>query len=402
MSDNLLDTRQQLNLSTSLPEIIQWRRDIHQNPELGFEEHRSANIVAEKLTAFGYKVQRGIGKTGVVGTLSVGSSSRSIGLRADMDALPIQEANDLSYRSTRPNVMHACGHDGHTAMLLGAARHLAETRRFNGTVQLIFQPAEEGLGGAAAMIADGLFERFPMGSVYGMHNWPGMPVGHFGVCHGAMMASSDTFDITLTGKGGHAALPHESADPIVAASQLVMQLQTLISRNIKPIDAAVLSVTQIKAGSAYNVIPEQATIRGGVRTLNPMTQTLVETRIREVMDGVCTAAGVSGKLEYKKVIPVLLNTEQEVNSSIAAANEVSGQHRVCSSIEPTMGAEDFAYMLQKKPGCYIFTGNGGNGNGAPCMLHNPGYDFNDDAIEWGVRYWCRLVETILSCNNPQS
>lgn len=382
-------------LDTWLPEIIQWRQDIHQHPELGFEERRTAEVVAKKLESFGYKVHRRVGKTGVVGTLTVGESPRSIGLRADMDALPIQEVNDIAYCSTNSNVMHACGHDGHTAMLLGAARCLAKTRLFDGTIQLIFQPAEEGLGGAAAMVEDGLFERFPVDSVYGLHNWPGMPVGQFGICRGAMMGSSDIFDITITGKGGHAAMPDQSLDPIIAASQLVAQLQAVVSRNIKPIDAAVLSVTQINAGSTYNVIPEKVSIKGGVRTLNPAIQALVERRIREVMEGVCAAAGVKGELVYQKVIPVLLNTQHETQNAIAAASAVAGDHRVDGQIEPTMGAEDFAYMLQQKPGCYIFMGNGGAGEGAPCMLHNPGYDFNDDAIQWGVRYWCRLVEHLL-------
>ncbi len=387
-----------------LPDITQWRRDIHQHPELGFNEFRTSDLVAKKLEAFGYQVHRGLGKTGVVGTLKVGTSSRSIGLRADMDALPIQETNDVDHCSVHPKVMHACGHDGHTAMLLGAARYLAETKSFNGTVQLIFQPAEEGLGGARTMIEDGLFERFLMDDIYGMHNWPGMPLGHFGVCSGAMMASGDRFDITLTGKGGHAALPHQAVDPIIAASALVGQLQTLVSRNTKPVSPAVISVTQLEAGSAYNVIPDTVIIRGIVRTLSPDTQRLIRSRMQNLVDGLMVTWGVKGELAYHKGYPVLVNSPEETQKAIAAATALVGADKVEGEMEPTMGGEDFAFMLQKKPGCYVFMGNGDSAasddelsapQAPPCMLHNPGYDFNDKAIRWGVGYWCQLVESQL-------
>lgn len=378
-----------------LPEVGLWRRDIHQHPELGFKETRTADIVAAKLNSFGYEVHRGLGTTGVVGTLRQGASPRAIGLRADMDALPIQEANAFTHRSVHEKVMHACGHDGHTAMLLGAARYLAESKNFDGTVYLIFQPAEEGLGGAKAMIDDGLFDRFSVDSVYGLHNWPGMPLGQFGVRAGGLCGSSDTFDITITGKGGHAAMPHQSVDPIVIAGQLIAQLQTLVSRNIKPIDSAVLSVTQVHAGEAYNVIPNQAILRGGVRALSKEAQDQMQLRMAAMIDGVCSAHGASGELSYNKVIPVLVNTAVEAQNAINSAMAVAGEHNIDANIEPTMGAEDFAFMLEKKPGAYIFMGNGGIDQGSPCMLHNPGYDFNDQAIKWGVAYWCQLVEQLL-------
>ena len=383
-----------------LEDIAQWRRDLHQHPELGFNEFRTADIVAAKLADFGYQVHRGLGKTGVVGTLKVGTSSRCIGLRADMDALPIQEANRFPHCSVNPKVMHACGHDGHTAMLLGAARYLAQTQAFNGTLHVIFQPAEEGLGGAQTMIEDGLFEQFPVDEIYGMHNWPGMPVGQFGVCHGAMLASSDTFDITLTGKGGHAAQPHQAIDPIIAATELVGQLQTLVSRNTKPLNPVVISVTQLEAGSAYNVIPDQAIIRGCVRTLSPDAQSIIQSRMQTLVDNLEATWGVKGELAYRPIIPVLLNTPEQTQKAIAAATAVVGVDNVDGDMEPTMGAEDFAFMLQHKPGCYVFMGNGdlddnSAGQGPACMLHNPGYDFNDKAIEWGVKYWCQLVESQL-------
>ena len=382
-------------LAQWLPEITKWRRDIHQHPELGFNEHRTADIVAEKLNSFGYQVHRGLAKTGVVGTLRQGITSRAIGLRADMDALPIQETNNFAHCSVNANVMHACGHDGHTAMLLGAARCLAQSRNFDGTVHLIFQPAEEGMGGAKMMIEDGLFDRFPMDSIYGMHNWPGVPVGRFGVCTGPMLASNDNFDITITGKGGHAAMPHQSIDPIIIASELVGQLQTLISRNTNPVESAVLSVTQLQAGSAYNVIAEKAVLRGTLRTLSPETQSFLKLRMKETVAGLCAVKGAAGKLVFDEITPVLVNTEQETQHAIATATAVVGACNVNNQIDATMGAEDFAYMLQEKPGCYIFSGNGGIGDGEPCMLHNPGYDFNDDSIQWGVAYWCQLVETLL-------
>ena len=378
------------------PEIATWRRDIHQHPELGFEEVRTANLVAEKLESFGIDVHRGLAKTGVVGTLRSGNSSRVIGLRADMDALPMQEHNSFAHRSVYDHAMHACGHDGHTAMLLGAAQYLAQTRHFDGTVHFIFQPAEEGLGGADAMVKDGLFEQFPVDEIYGLHNWPGLPVGEFAVCAGAMEASSDYFDITIRGKGGHAAMPDQARDPIVIAGQLIGLLQTITSRHVRPVDAAVVSITQINAGSAYNVIPETVTLHGNVRTLNPHNQECVRAQIEKLLHGLCDTCDASGELVYRKCIPVLINTEAETAKAAAVARAVAGDDKVDSQCLPTMGAEDFAFMLQEKPGCYIFMGNGGDEQGASaCVLHNPHYDFNDEAIEWGVQYWCQLVETLL-------
>ena len=388
-------------LTTLLPEITQWRRDIHQHPELGFNEYRTSDLVADKLQSFGVEVHRGLAKTGVVGTLKVGDANTRIGLRADMDALPIQELNTFSHSSVNQQVMHACGHDGHTAMLLGAAKHLAQTRAFNGTVHFIFQPAEEGTGqiqgGAASMIKDGLFEQFPMDAVYGMRNWPGLPLGQFGVRSGAMMASADNMEIRIIGKGGHAAMPQQAIDPIVIGSQLVGLLQTIVSRTMDPLDSVVVSVTQLEGGSTFNVIPDSLTLRGTIRTLNPKAQQLIQQRIEAAVNELCAAFGARGEVSYQPVCPVLINSPAETDQAIAVAQSVAGKACVDDNCLPTMGGEDFAFMLEQKPGCYLFVGNGGGEqDGGACMLHNPEYDFNDGAIEWGVNYWCQLVETLLA------
>lgn len=375
-------------------EIAAWRHDIHKHPELAFEEHRTANLVVAKLKSFGLDVHTGLGKTGVVGTLRAGDSERAIALRADMDALPIQENNDFEYRSVNKNKMHACGHDGHTAMLLGAAKYLSHTRNFDGTVHFIFQPAEEAAGGGLAMIEDGLFELFPVDSVYGMHNWPGLAIGKFGVRTGAMMASFDTFDIEISGFGTHAAMPHTGIDPVMIAGQLIGALHTIVSRNANPIEASVISVTQMEAGDAYNVIPGKAMLRGCSRALNAATRGMIEQRIRETATGLCHAFGANCEVTYTNSYPVLVNTAAETEQAVTVASQLVGSDHVNPNHEPTMGSEDFAYMLERRPGCYIFIGNG-DGAGS-CMVHNAGYDFNDDAIETGVAYWCSLAQSLLA------
>ena len=377
--------------------IAALRRDIHAHPELCFQELRTADIVAQKLTDWGIPIHRGMGTTGVVGSVKAGTSSRAIGLRADMDALPIQERNTFAHASTVPGKMHACGHDGHTAMLLAAAQYLATHREFDGTVYLIFQPAEEGGGGAREMIKDGLFDKFPMDAVFGLHNWPGMPAGHFAASAGPVMASSNEFRITLQGKGGHAAMPHNALDPVPVACQLVQAFQTIVSRNVKPIDAAVISVTMIHAGEATNVIPNTVELQGTARTFSLAVLDLIEQRMREMTGQLCAAFGMKADFAFKRNYPPTLNSAAEaafcrqVMADIVGADQVQAQ-------EPTMGAEDFSYMLQAKPGCYAFIANGdgdhraiGHGGG-PCMLHNPSYDFNDALLPLGATYWVRLAE----------
>ena len=376
-------------------EIRTWRRDIHAHPETAFEDFRTSDIVAEKLESFGIPVHRGLAKTGVVGTLKVGESNRAIGLRADMDALDVLEENTFDHVSTNPGKMHACGHDGHTAMLLGAARYLSETRRFNGTVQFIFQPAEENVAGGRVMVEDGLFELFPVEAVYGMHNQPGLPLGKFGVTSGSAMASADMFEITITGKGSHAAHPHHGADPIVTGAEVVQALQRIASRNVNPIDAVVVSVTQFHAGTTMNVIPETVSIKGTCRTLKPAVQDVVEARIEQIVKGVTEAHGLSYEMSYDRRYPVLINTEEETDAATAAAIKVVGTENVVTTLPPTMGSEDFAWMLQDHPGCYIRVGNGEGMDGG-CVVHNPGYDFNDDAAIYGASYWATLVEQELS------
>lgn len=377
------------------------RRDIHAYPELGFEEVRTADLVAQKLTEWGIPVHRGLGTTGVVGIVKGGSSSRAIGLRADMDALPMQEFNTFAHASQHAGKMHACGHDGHVAMLLAAAQHLATNRNFDGTVYLIFQPAEESGGGAREMMRDGLFEKFPMDAVFGMHNWPGMPVGSFAVSAGPVMASSNEFKITIRGKGGHAALPHNGLDPVPVACQLVQAFQTIISRNLKPIDAGVISVTMIHAGAATNVIPDSCELQGTVRTFTMEVLDLIEQRMKQVAEHTCAAFGASCEFEFVRKYPSTINSAPEAAFARQVMAGIVGQANVLAQ-EPTMGAEDFAFMLQAKPGAYCFIGNGegshreiGHGGG-PCMLHNPSYDFNDALIPLGASYWVRLAEAWLA------
>ena len=369
------------------PEIASWRQDFHSHPELLYEVHRTAGIVAEKLRAFGCdEVVTGIGRTGVVGVIKGrGGGGKVVGLRADMDALPIEEATNLPYRSKTPGLMHACGHDGHTAMLLGAAKYLAETRNFDGTAVVIFQPAEEGGGGGDAMVRDGLMERFGIQEVYGMHNWPGTPVGEFAIRSGPIMAAADRFTIEIEGKGGHAALPSNCIDTLLCAAQLVVALQAVVARNVNPLDSAVLSVCAIKAGETYNVIPQHAQLMGTVRTLKPETRDLMEQRIRAVVQATAESFGATARIDYTRGYPVTFNHEAETEFMAEVAAKVG--HGVRRDIPPEMGAEDFSYMLEKRPGAYIFMGNG---ESAQC--HHPAYNFDDGAIPFGVSLWATIVE----------
>ncbi len=388
-------------LLAAAPAIAAIRRDLHAHPELCFEEQRTADLVAAKLTEWGIPVHRGMGTTGVVGIIKAGSSDKAIGLRADMDALPMQEFNTFAHASVHAGKMHACGHDGHTAMLLAAAQHLATHRDFGGTVYLIFQPAEEGGGGAREMIKDGLFERFPMQAVFGLHNWPGMEMGQFAVSAGPVMASSNEFKITIRGKGGHAAMPHNALDPVPVAAQMVQAFQTIISRNVKPIEAGVISVTMIHAGEATNVIPDSCELQGTVRTFSIAVLDQIEQRMRTVAEHTAAAHGMSCEFEFARNYPPTINSAPEAEFARGVMAALVGPERVIAQ-EPTMGAEDFSYMLMEKPGAYVFLGNGdgshrsmGHGGG-PCMLHNPSYDFNDDLIPLGASYWVRLVEAWLA------
>lgn len=379
-------------------EHAKWRQDIHRHPELGFEEHRTAKIVAEKLESFGLEVFTGYGKTGVVGKLSNGRGNRAVGLRADLDALPMQEKNEFGHKSVHDGVFHGCGHDGHTVMLLGAAEYLAKSKSFDGTIYFIFQPAEEGLSGGAAMVEDGLFTDFEMESVYGLHNWPQLPVGEFAVCEGPMMAAADVWDIIISGKGGHAALPHLSTDSIVAASAVVQALQTIVSRTVNPQEPAVLSVTKFHAGDAYNVIPDEVKLSGGVRTFNPRVAERIEGKMREIAGQISEAHGCTASVDYRKNYPPVINTPEETRLCADVARGLAGEDKVDDKTTPVMGSEDFAFMLQERPGCYIFMGSAGglgNGGGGGCMVHNPGYDFNDEALPLGATYWSRLAETLL-------
>ena len=379
-------------------ELEQIRRDIHAHPELCYEEQRTSDVVAARLTEWGIPVVRGLGVTGVVGIIKNGSSDRAIGLRADMDALPMQELNTFDHASRHPGKMHACGHDGHTAMLLGAAHYLSRHRNFDGTVYLIFQPAEEGGAGARKMIEDGLFEQFPMEAVYGMHNWPGLPAGSFGVIPGPMMASSNEFRVVVKGKGAHAAQPHRGIDPVMVAVQIAQSWQTIISREKNPLETAVLSITQIHAGSATNVIPDEAVLIGTVRTFSTEVLDLIERRMQEIANGVAAGFNASVDFGFKRNYPPLVNHPEQTAFAVEAMRAVVGDKNVNTDVEPTMGAEDFAFMLQAKPGCYVFIGNGdgehragGHGLG-PCQLHNGSYDFNDQLLPVGASFWARLVE----------
>lgn len=372
------------------PELVAFRRDLHANPELLYDVERTAGLVAEKLRAYGCdEVVTGIGRTGVVAVIRGrgAGSGNVIGLRADMDALPIEEATNLPWRSTVAGRMHACGHDGHTAMLLGAARYLAETRAFDGTAVLIFQPAEEGGGGGRAMVADGLMDRFKIQEVYGLHNWPGMPVGSFAIRAGAVMASADQFSIEVEGKGAHAAKPHEGIDTVLVASHIVTALQSIVSRNSDPVDAAVVSTSTIHAGSAFNVLPQTARMTGTVRTLSPAVRDLCERRIGEIARGVAAAFGATAQVAYHRGYPVTVNHTEQTAIAAAIVRRTFGEANMDAQAQPTMGAEDFSFMLEERPGAYIFMGNGDSAG-----LHHPAYDFNDDAIPVGVGYWAALVE----------
>jgi len=374
------------------PEIAAWRQDFHAHPELLFDVHRTAGIVADKLRAFGCdEVVTGIGETGVVAVISGrGTGTRMIGLRADMDALPMTEKTGLPHASTHQGRMHACGHDGHTAMLLGAAKYLAETRNFDGRVALIFQPAEEGGGGGKVMLDDGLLDRFDIAEVYGMHNWPGMPVGTFGIRSGGIMAATDRFYIDIIGKGGHAARPHATIDPIIVAAQMVTALQTIVSRNLDPLDSAVLSVTMVEAGEADNVISRTAKITGTVRTLDGGVQDFIEARLAEFVPQFARSFGAEASVRYARGYPVTVNAPEQTEFAASVAGDIVGASQVDAEAEPSMGGEDFSFMLNERPGAYIFLGNGDS-----TELHTDTYDFNDEAIPVGVSYWVRLVEKAL-------
>jgi amidohydrolase len=377
------------------------RRDIHAHPELCFEEQRTADLIAAQLTAWGIPIHRGLGTTGVVAILKNGTSERAVGLRADIDALPMTERNTFAHASRHPGKMHACGHDGHTAMLLGAAKHLAQHRHYDGTVYLIFQPAEEGGGGAREMIRDGLFDKFPMEAVFGAHNWPGMAVGQFGVSDGACFASSNEFRITVRGKGGHAAMPHNTIDPVPAACAMVQAFQTIISRNKRPVEAGVISVTMIHTGEVTNVVPDRCVLEGTVRTFSIELLDLIERRMKEVAEHTCAAHEASCEFEFVRNYPPTINHPAPTAFARRVLGELVGADNVRAT-EPTMGAEDFSYMLQARPGCYFLIGNGdgahrdgGHGMG-PCMLHNPSYDFNDELIPLGATMWVRMAEAWLA------
>ncbi len=384
-------------------EMTAWRRELHAHPQTAFEETFASEFIATKLQSWGIETHRGLAKTGVVGIVrgrSAGGSPatndaklQTIGLRADIDALDIQEQNDVPYRSQFPGKMHACGHDGHTTMLLGAAKYLAETRNFAGSVCLIFQPAEENEGGGRVMVEEGLFDRFPCDAVFGMHNWPGMPVGQFGMCAGPIMAAFDVFEITVRGQGTHAAMPHLGIDPIVAAAQIVTALQTIASRNVNPVDQIVLSITQIHGGDTWNVIPTEVKLRGTVRTFLRSVQDMAEAHMKRIVTGIAASLGASAELRYERRYPATINTPLETEWASAAAAEIAGPDRVDTNVAPCMGSEDFAFLLQKRPGCYLWVGNGPSDNGR--VLHNPKYDFNDNLLPIGASYWARLAERLL-------
>ena len=376
------------------PEFTAWRRDIHAHPELGFAEARTAALVAERLASFGIEVHRGVGRTGVVGVLRNGRSARTIGLRADMDALPIEEANTFAHRSRHAGRMHACGHDGHTAMLLGAARLLAQTRHFDGTVHFIFQPAEEGHGGAQAMIADGLFERFPCESIFGMHNRPKLPVGEFAVRAGPMMAGGAFFDIDITGVGAHGARPESGVDPIMVGTQIASMLQTIVSRRVAPVDTAVLSITQFHAGDAYNVIPQTARLSGTVRAFSSATMTMIGESMKAIAQGVAAAMGARASVDFRVNFAPTVNDPEQAEFAASVCTELVGAAKVRRDPPLIMASEDFSFMLERVPGCFLNIGNG-EGEGG-CEVHNPAYDFNDAAIPLGVGFFVRAAERKLA------
>ncbi len=377
------------HIRTFHDELTAIRRDLHAHPEIGFEEHRTSDIVATLLQAWGIEVHRNIGGTGVVGVLRKGNGEMAIGLRADMDCLPMEETNSFAHRSTIPGRMHACGHDGHTTMLLGAARHLAENGDFNGTVNFIFQPAEEGVGGAQAMLKDGLFQRFPCNFVYGMHNRPGLPVGQFAIRPGPMMASGAFFDIEITGRGAHGARPEGSIDPVVVATQIHIAFQSIVARNISPADTAVLSVTRIEGGDAYNVIPQTAWLRGTARTMKRATMELIETTMRRLAEHIAQGYGATATMDFRLLFAPTINDPAETDAIIKAASTVVGRENVEANGPLVMGSEDFSFMLEAVPGAYINIGNGDTHGAVP--VHNPAYEFNDDAIPIGAAMFAELV-----------
>jgi hippurate hydrolase len=383
-------------LTERVGEFIQLRRDIHRHPELAFEEHRTSDLVAAKLESWGYQVHRGLGGTGVVGTLKRGTSDRKLGIRADMDALPIQEATGAEWASARPGLMHACGHDGHTAMLLAAAKAVADAPNFDGTLNLIFQPAEEGGGGAVRMMDDGLFEHHPCDAVFAMHNMPGMPVGHLVFRDGAAMASSDYATIRIHGTGGHGAMPHRAADPLVAAASIVMALQTIVSRNVDPLHTAVVTVGALHAGQANNVIPAQATLELSVRALDPQVRLLLEQRIKALVAAQAESFGVRAEVAWRQGYCVLVNHLEQTNFARQVALDLVGPERVTLNGPQLTGSEDFAFMLEKVPGSYLLIGNGDGDSAGACMVHNPAYDFNDENIATGSAYWIALVKAYLA------
>jgi len=379
-----------------LQEVQQWRRHIHAHPETAFEEFQTADFVAEKLESFGVdEVHRGLAGTGIVATVKGKvKSDKSIALRADLDALNLDEKNDFEHKSTHQGKMHACGHDGHTAMLLGAAQHCAENRDFAGTVYFIFQPAEENEGGAGVMIEQGLFDQFPAERVYGLHNWPGIEAGTIAMRPGPIMAAADRFDLVVQGKGGHAAMPHLVHDPVVVASQLVGALQTLHSRTMNPLDQAVLSITQIHAGDAYNVVPDEVVLRGSLRSFKEEVRDQFVEGIERIAGGICAANNCSYDFTFRPGYPSTVNDEEAMQVAARAATAVVGADHVCTDTAPSMGSEDFSFMLKERPGCYIFLGNGPGIGG--CTLHNPHYDFNDQILQTGISYWLKLVQCELS------
>jgi amidohydrolase len=375
-------------------DMTAWRHDIHAHPEMAFDELRTADLVAAELGKLGIEIHRGLAGTGVVGTLRCGTSGRAIALRADMDALPIQEKTGCPHASTHDGVMHACGHDGHTTMLLGAARYLAETRNFDGTVHFIFQPAEENECGGQRMVEEGLFEMFPVETIYGMHNWPGIAVGAFGVRSGPIMAADDKFEITLSSRGAHAAMPHLGDDPIVAAAALIGAIQTIVSRTVDPQDEAVVTVTQMHGGNTWNIVPEEVVLRGTCRYFKPALHQILEGALRRVCDGVAATYGVSAAFAYYKPIPPAVNAEAPTEEAARAAALVAGEAKIHRDLLPSMGCEDFGFMLAARPGCYIWIGNGPIGDGR--SLHSSRYDFNDEILPIGASYWATLVESVLA------
>ena len=382
------------DLNKNRARLTAWRRDIHAHPELAFEERRTADLVASALEEAGIEMHRGLAGTGVVGILKAGTRERAIGLRADMDALPLNEQNGFPHRSKHEGKMHACGHDGHTAMLLGAAEYLAATRNFDGTVYFIFQPAEETAGGARVMIEEGLLERFPMDQIFGMHNWPGLPAGQFAVHSGPVMACSDQFDIIVRGHGAHAAMPHQGRDPVLAGAALIQSLQSVVSRTVDPLESVVLSITRLRAGKAYNIIPDEVRIGGTLRAFRNELRDLAESSMEHICQGIGVAHGVQIELDYRRGYPPTFNSAAEAALCRTVAARIVGEGNVVTDRPPSMGSEDFAYFLNERPGCYVWIGNGMGEGG--CMLHNPHYDFNDDILTLGASYWVRLAEHLLA------